>query len=244
MIGTDVHLEIFLNGACATQKSKAAFRHCTAKLRRPKRPSTTAAKRLKLRLILSMENERLNSLWSLIAGSEVLCVRSSQSGNEIAVGTITSCLVLDTERGSKILDSGETQGRITSVAFTEEGNLLVGGQGRLQLWDVQSSTCLKTLQLREDTGETESEPESVFLAQRPDGQLFGVASELGRQALDERIQCFRDLATSRSAENQPATVCISIFRRVSPRPALYSRLPALVNISPHHRSAQPGIALW
>ena len=131
-----------------------------------------------------MENERLNSLWSLIAGSEVLCVRSSASGKEIAVGTNTSCLALDSHTGKQIFTTGESSGRVTSVAFTSEGRLLVGGQGRLQLWDVQSSMVLASLNLRIDVEEADLGLESVYIAPRSDGQLFGVASELGRCPLE------------------------------------------------------------
>lgn len=131
-----------------------------------------------------MENERLSSLWSLIAGSEVLCVQTSPSGQEIAVGTDTTCLVLDTQSGNRTLSVGETSGRVTSIAFAGEGRLLVGGQGRLQLWDVQNSTVLATLHLRSNVEEADLFQEGVFIAPRADGQLFGVASELSRCAPD------------------------------------------------------------
>lgn len=127
-----------------------------------------------------MNHERLNSLWSFTAGSEVLCVGNSPSGKEIAVGTTTSCFTLDTQTGNRVFSTGECSGRVTSVAFAKEGQLLVGGQGKLQLWDVQSSKVLATLSLRNDVEEADLIQESVFLAPRPDGQLFGVASELGR----------------------------------------------------------------
>ena len=127
-----------------------------------------------------MEHERLGSLWSLIIGSEVLCARSSHSGQEIAVGTTTQCLALDCQTGSRIFSTGETSGRITSVAFTGEGRLLVGGLSKLQLWDIQSCALLATLKLRPDVEDADLGQESVFLASRPDGKLFGVASELGR----------------------------------------------------------------
>lgn len=127
-----------------------------------------------------MEHERLGSLWSLSIGSEVLCARSSHSGQEIAVGTTTQCLALDCQTGSRIFSTGETSGRTTSVAFTDEGRLLVGGLGKLQLWDMQSTAVLATLNLRPDVGDADLGQESVFLAPRPDGKLFGVASELGR----------------------------------------------------------------
>lgn len=127
-----------------------------------------------------MEHERLGSLWSLSIGSEVLCARSSHSGQEIAVGTTTQCLALDCQTGSRIFSTGESSGRITSVAFTGEGRLLVGGLSKLQLWDIHSSAVLSTLNLRPDVKDGDLGQESVFLAPRPDGKLFGVASELGR----------------------------------------------------------------
>lgn len=127
-----------------------------------------------------MEHERLGSLWSLSIGSEVLCARSSHSGQEIAVGTTTQCLALDCQTGSRIFSTGESSGRITSVAFTGEGRLLVGGLSKLQLWDIHSSAVLQTLNLRPDVKDGDLGQESVFLAPRPDGKLFGVASELGR----------------------------------------------------------------
>ena len=130
-----------------------------------------------------MENERLGSLWSLTIGSEVLCAKSSHNGQEIAVGTTTECLVLDCQTGSRIFSTGETSGRITSVAFTDEGCLLVGGFSKLQLWDMQATAVLATLNLRSDVGDADLGRESVFLAPRPDGKLFGVVSELGRYAL-------------------------------------------------------------
>ena len=127
-----------------------------------------------------MDHERLISLWSFIAGSEVLCVGNSPSGKEIAVATNTSCFTLDTQSGNRLFSTGETSARVTSVAFASEGRLLVGGQGKLQLWDVQNSTVLATLHLRHDIEEADLSQESVFLAPRPGGKIFAVASELGR----------------------------------------------------------------
>lgn len=129
-----------------------------------------------------MEGERLNSLWSLIAGNEVLCATTSPSGREIAVGTDTACLVLDAHTGSRTFSTGETSGRVTAAAFAGEGRLLVGGQGKLQLWDVQSNTVLAGLQLHDGAADDNRAQERVCIATRDDRQLFGVASELGRCA--------------------------------------------------------------
>jgi len=127
-----------------------------------------------------MNNQSLTSLWSLSSGNDVLCVSSSGSGDQIAVGTDTTCLALDARAGSRDFSSETShKGRVTAVALVSDGRLLVGGQGVLRLWDIQGSTVLASLSLSDGSEET---GDTVLLASQPDGELFGVASENGRFA--------------------------------------------------------------
>lgn len=125
-----------------------------------------------------MNNQSLTSLWSLASNCDVFCITSSDYGDQIAIGTESSCWALDAQAGRRTFSSESLQ-RVTAVAFVGDGRLLVGGQSVLRLWDVRSGTVLASLRLREGTPEDE---EKVFISAQPDGALFGVASESARYA--------------------------------------------------------------
>jgi len=122
-----------------------------------------------------MDSESLTSLWSLASNCTVFCINSSESGDQIAVGTDTTCLALDARAGTREFSSDTLhEGKVTAVVFVGEGRLLVGGKGVLRLWDTRDATVLASLVLREDAQEGE---EKVFIAAQPDGALFAVATE-------------------------------------------------------------------
>ena len=128
-----------------------------------------------------MNNQSLTSLWSLASNCDVFCISSNEKGDQIAVGTDSSCLALDAQAGRREFSSETLQREsVTAVAFIGDGRLLVGGQGVLRLWDTRGATVLASLRLREDC---QDEEEKVFIAAQPDGTLFAVASESGRCAI-------------------------------------------------------------
>ena len=128
-----------------------------------------------------MNNQSLTSLWSLASNCDVFCISSSEKGDQIAIGTDSSCLALDAQAGRREFSS-ETllRERVTAAVFVGDGRLLVGGQSVLRLWDARGATVLASLRLREDS---QDEEEKVFIAAQPDGALFAVASESGRCAI-------------------------------------------------------------
>lgn len=127
-----------------------------------------------------MQSHSLSKVFSANANDSVLCLATDRSGGQIAVGTSASCLVIDAKTGTNILSAEQQGGPVTAVAFSRDGQLLVGAQGALRLWDLKARKVLALLELREVAEGQEQGNEAVRFAAQPSGELFATASEHGR----------------------------------------------------------------